>query len=151
MAPQPRRKLSPALIPRARKLAAMGLPLAAIAEGCGISRQTLHRWRTEAAVEGLERDLCDAIQEGHVAGELALLRRLHRAAADGDTKAAIWLLTHSPQWRETWSDAAAERRTERRTMALVLQALAAADLPAETETALLLQLQAHGLGGHRCR
>jgi hypothetical protein len=144
---QPRRKLTADLIPRARKLAALGLPLAAVAEGCGISRQTLHRWRTEAAVEGLERDLWDAIEEGHVAGELALLRRLHRAAADGDTKAAIWLLTHSPQWRETWSsDAAAERRTERRTMALVLQALAAADLPAETETALLLQLQAHGLG-----
>jgi hypothetical protein len=32
------------------------------------------------------------------------------------------LLTHAPRWRETWSDAAAERRTERRTMALVLQA-----------------------------
>lgn len=147
MTAQPRRKLSPALIPRARKLAALGLPLAAVAEGCGISRQTLHRWRTEAAADGLERDLSDAIEEGHVAGELALLRRLHRAAADGDTKAAQWLLTHAPRWRETWSDAAAERRTERRTMALVLQALAAADLPAETETRVLLQLQAHGLGG----
>ena len=144
---QPRRKLTADLIPRARKLAALGLPLAAVAEGCGISRQTLHRWRTEAAAEGLERDLSDAIEEGHRDGELALLRRLHRAAADGDTKAAQWLLTHAPRWRETWSDAAAERRTERRTMATVLQALAAADLPAETETRVLLQLQAHGLGG----
>ena len=146
MASQPRRKLTADLIPRARKLAALGLPLAAVAEGCGISRQTLHRWRTEAAAEGLERDLCDAIEEGHRDGELALLRRLHRAAADGDTKAAQWLLTHAPRWRETWSDAAADRRTERRTVALVVQAIAAADLPAEIETRLLLQLQAHGLG-----
>lgn len=143
---QPRRKLSPALIRRVRELAALGLPLAAIAEGCGVARQTLHRWRTDAAADGLERDLCDAIREGHLKAELALLKRLHRAAADGNTKAAIWLLTHSPQWRETWSDAAAERRTERKTMATVLQAIAATDLPRETETTLLLQLQAHGLG-----
>ena len=112
MAPQPRRKLTAYLFPRALKQAALGLPLAAaVAEGCGISRQTLHLWRTGAAAEGLDRDLWDAIQEGHEVGELALLRRLHRAAANGDTKAVQWLLTHDPQWRETCSDSPAERRT----------------------------------------
>jgi hypothetical protein len=44
------------------------------------------------------------------------------------------LLTYAARWRETCSDGAAERRT----MALELQALVAADLPAEAETALLL-------------
>lgn len=140
----PHRKLTPEAPAIARELAASGLPVASIAAALGVHRATLHRWCTEP--EGLGRDLGDAIQQGRQAGELALVQRLRRAAGDGDTRAATWLLTHAPGWRETWSDAAAERRTERRTMALAVEAIAGVGLPPDQERAVLLALQAKGLG-----
>lgn len=145
---QPRRKLSSDAPARARELAAMGMPLGAIAEALGIHRSTLHRWRTEAAAEGLERDLSDAIHDGHQEGEAALLERLHRAAADGDTRAAQWLLTHAPAWRDRWSDAAATRRAVADTLREVVAVLMASDLPAEQIDRLLLLMQARGLSTH---
>lgn len=143
---QPRRKLSPEAPARARELAALGLPLGAIAEALGIHRSTLHRWRTEAAAEGLERDLSDAIHDGHQQGETALVQRLHRAAAEGDTRAAQWLLTHAPAWRDRWSDAAATRRAVADTLREVVGVLMGSDLPPEQIERLLLALQARGLG-----
>jgi transposase-like protein len=143
---QPRRKLSPDAPARARELAAMGLPLGAIAEALGIHRSTLHRWRSEAASEGLERDLSDAIHDGHLEGEAALLERLHRAAAGGDTRAAQWLLTHAPAWRDRWSDAAATRRAVADTLREVVAVLTASDLPPDQIDRLLLAMQARGLG-----
>lgn len=143
---QPRRKLSPDAPARARELAAMGLPLGAIAEALGVHRATLHRWRSDAATQGLERDLCDAIQEGFQQGEQALVERLHRTAADGDTRAAQWLLTHSPRWRHRWSDAAAARRAVADTLREVVAVLTASDLPPDQIDRLLLAMQARGLG-----
>lgn len=129
---QPRRKLTPELIPRAREMAALGLPLALIADALGVHRGTLHRWRTEAGPEGLERDLCDAIEEGQREGVLCLLGKLQQAAAS-DWRAAAWLLTHSPATREHFSDAGYERRAVRQTLAVVCKAVMAAQLTPEDE------------------
>lgn len=142
---QPRRKLTADLIPRARELAALGLPLALIADALGVHRATLHRWRTEAGPEGLERDLCDAIEEGQREGILQLLGQLREAAAS-DWRAAAWALTHHPATREHFSDAGYERRAERQTLSVVCEAIAASGLSLDDQQRLLLQLQAHGLG-----
>lgn len=142
---QPRRKLSPEAPARARELAALGLPLASIAAALGVHRATLHRWRTETGAEGLERDLCDAIERGRQEGEAALVRQLHKAAADGDARTAQWLLTHAPDWRQAWSDAAAERRAVEAYAARFLEVLMASpDLTADGRYRLLLALEAAG-------
>ena len=141
-----RRKLSADLIPRARQLAELGMPLGAIAEAAGVHRATLHRWRSEAAAAGLERDLCDAIEGGHQAGETALVERLHAAAAQGDTRTACWLLTHCQAWRDRWSDSAAERRALAAQLQAVVGVIVAADLTPEQRERLLLQMQAAGVG-----
>ncbi len=146
MSPRTRRKLLAEGPARARELAALGLPLTSIAAALGMGRSTLHRWRTEAGPDGPERELWDAIHEGRRQGEATLVARLHKAAAEGDTRAATWLLTHAPHWRESWSDAAAERRSERRILAEVVEAIAAAGLPSDQQTRLLLTMQASGLG-----
>lgn len=143
---QPRRKLTADLIPRAREMAAPGRTLALIADALSVHRGTLHRWRTEAGSEGLERDLCDAIEEGQREGVLRLLGQLREAAAS-DWRAAAWLLTHSPATREHFSDAGYERRAERQTLAVVIKAITAAGLTPDDQMRLLLQLEAHGLSG----
>ena len=141
-----RRKLSADLIPRARRLAELGMPLGAIAEAAGVHRATLHRWRSEATADGLERDLCDAIEGGHQAGEVALVERLHAAALSGDSRTAQWLLCHCPAWRDRWSDSAAERRALAAQLQAVVGVIVAADLEVAARDRLLLQLQAAGLG-----
>lgn len=74
------------------------------------------------------------------------LNSLHGQAEGGNVNAITWLLTHHPILRDQFSDAAAERRTERRVVTDVLVALTACNLPPETERTILLQLQARGLG-----
>jgi C4-dicarboxylate-specific signal transduction histidine kinase len=93
-----------------------------------------------------EARLLEVINRG--ASELTerYLNSLHGQADAGNVNAITWLLTHNPLTREHWSDAAAERRTERKTVGTVLEAVAAAGLPADLERNLLLQMQARGLG-----
>lgn len=142
------RRLTPEVVARVRELAADGLPLASIAAGCGVGYSSL-RWWLKRARDGegsdLELALLSAMQEGAADGERELLGRI-RGAAAGEWKAAAWLLSHSPRWREHFSDAGYERRIERRTMALAVQALAAAGQAPEDERRVLLQFQAQGLG-----
>ena len=87
-----------------------------------------------------------AINDSAVALAKTQLSNLRDQAAEGSTQAATWLLTHHPALRDHFSDAAAERRTERKTVATVLEAVTAAGLPADMERTLLLQMQARGLG-----
>ena len=90
----------------------------------------------------LFRSFSTAIHDALLVAEKGLTKKI----AEGEPKDAAWLLTHSPFFRDEWSDAAAERKTERRTVATVLEAVAAAGLPADLEHTLLLQMQARGLG-----
>ncbi len=144
MSPPARRKLPPDAPERAQKLAALDLPFGSIAAALGVHRATHHRWCTEPGPEGPERDLCNAIEEGRQQGEAALVERLHKLAADGDARSAQWLLAHSPDWRESWSDAAAERRAVPASQARTLAAIDSVGLNPEQCYRLLLALAAAG-------
>ena len=90
----------------------------------------------------LQQQFSSAIHEAILRSEVTLTRKI----AAGEARDAAWLLTHSPFFREEWSDAAADRRVEKRTMAAVVDAIASSGLPPEQERLLLLNLQARGLG-----
>ena len=111
MAPQPRRKLTAYCSPVPSSRPPWGCPWLPLPRGAGSAARPCTYGGQALRPRGWTVTCGTAIQEGHEVGELALLRRLHRAAANGDTKAVQWLLTHDPQWRETCSDSSAERRT----------------------------------------
>ena len=118
----------------------------AIARSLGVHHCTVRDWvergEDPSAPELFQR-FSTAIHEALLTAEINLTEKI----TCGEPKDAAWMLTHSPFFREEWSDAAAERRAERRTMSTVVDAIAAAGLPAEQERTVLLQLQARGLSG----
>lgn len=134
---------------RAREIAAEGLPVALIADRLEIGRRTAHTWIQNADEKGedsLEYQFRQAIFLSDAEECSNLLSQLRQSAGNGNPWSATWLLTHHPRLRDHFSDAAAERRTERKTVAIVLEAVSAAGLPADLERTLLLQMQARGLG-----
>jgi hypothetical protein len=138
-------KLNAALIEKAAELAALGWSQRAIAEACGVSEDIFSIWLSNAQGESpteLELGLFRAIQETATAGEQALVAKI----ANGDTRDAQWLLTHSARWRDRWSDAAATRREVLNTLAAVVQVVQQSDLTPEQQDHLLLRMQAAGLG-----
>lgn len=135
-------KLNPSLIEKAGKLAALGWSQRAIAEACGVSEQQFSEWLNSSSPTELESELSEAIQEAASAGEEALVAKI----AQGDTRDAQWLLTHSARWRERWSDAAATRRELNNLLAAVVQVVQQSDLTPEQQDHLLLRMQAAGLG-----
>ena len=139
------RKLNQDLIAKAGRYAALGWSQKAIAEACGVSEWQFSEWLTNAKSDEpteLETLLSQAIQEAALKGEEALVRKI----AEGDTRDAQWLLTHSPRWRNTWSDAAALRREVGSVLATVVQVVQQSDLTPEQQDHLLLRMQAAGLG-----
>jgi transcriptional regulator with XRE-family HTH domain len=138
-------KLNANLIEKAARLAALGWSQRNIAEACGVDDSTFRMWISNAdtaeATE-LESALLAAIQEAAAAGEEALAAKI----ANGDTRDAQWLLTHSARWRDRWSDAAATRREVLNTLTTVIQVIQQSDLTPEQQDQLLLRMQAAGLG-----
>jgi hypothetical protein len=133
----------------ANAMAAQGLPLDMIADAIGVHRKTCHRWVREAEeqdADELKVRFRAAVFEAYRNTAAEMLGCVTKSANDGNTWAATWMLTHHPALRDQFSDAAAERRVERRTMSAVVDAIAAAGLPVEQERTVLLQLQARGLG-----
>ena len=117
----------------------------AISRALGVHHCTVRDWMQKGDAEDADplfRSFSTAIHDALLVAEKGLTKKI----AEGEPKDAAWLLTHSPFFRDEWSDAAAERKTERRTVATVLEAVAAAGLPADLEHTLLLQMQARGLG-----
>jgi hypothetical protein len=147
-------KLTTELVKAARIEAAHGLPVALIADRLGIGRTTAHTWIRNADNKGedsLEYKFRAAIFLADAEECKNLLGGLRTAASGskdnpGNPWAASWLLTHHPRLRDHFSDAAAERRTERKTIATVVDAIAAAGLAPDDERRVLLQIQARGLG-----
>ena len=149
-------KLTTELVQAARIEAAHGLPVALIADRLGIGRSTASRWIKNADENGedsLEYQFREAIFLADAEKCQNLLSGLQIAAIGNVEKgiapnawAATWLLTHHPRLRDHFSDAAAERRTERKTIATVVDAIAAAGLAPDDERRVLLQIQARGLG-----
>jgi AcrR family transcriptional regulator len=144
-------KLTPELVAKAREIAAEGLPVALMAARLGVGRSTASYWIKNAEQLGedsLEYQFREAISLADAEKCQQLLSGLDKLATAESPSiwAATWLLTHHPRLRDHFSDAAAERKTERKTVATVLEAVAAAGLPADLEHTLLLQMQARGLG-----
>jgi hypothetical protein len=138
-------KLNAALIEKAGRLAALGWPYKDIAEACGVSYEALYLWLANAKGEHpteLELQLLQVMQEALWSGAEQQVAKI----AAGDTKDAQWLLTHSPRWRETWSDAAHVRREVNNVLATVAQVVQQSDLTPEQQDHLLLRMQAAGLG-----
>jgi hypothetical protein len=138
-------KLNAQLIQKAGKLAALGWSQRNIAEACGVTEEILSIWLSNAKGDNptdLELQLFQAIQEAAAAGEEALVTKI----ANGDTRDAQWLLTHSARWRDRWSDAAATRREINSVLATVVQVVQQSDLTPDQQDHLLLRMQAAGLG-----
>ena len=152
-------KLTTELVKKAKQEAAHGLPLAMIADRLGIGRATAKTWVKNAESKGeesLEYQFRAAIFIADAEECKNLVTSLRDAAIpppppEGAERkapnlwAATWLLTHHPRLRDHFSDAAAERRTERKTIAAVVDAIAAAGLTPEDESRVLLHLNARGL------
>jgi hypothetical protein len=118
-------KLTPEAIAKAYELAKEGLPNKSIAAGISVDYTTFTRWMANAKTDDatdLERQLFAAMREGAFAGEQALLSKL-RTHADNDSRAATWLLSHSPKWRDTWSEASRTRQEVGRVVDMFVAAL----------------------------
>lgn len=144
-----RRKLTAEKVKRAEELTALGLPMLSIAQALGVNRCTLREWIAagiEHDASELEAALAAAIQRGRVEGEERLLQHLHKMAEKGDTRAATWLLSHSPRWRDSWSEASHAKREVQRVVQMFVQALEqdATLLPSQRERVLLF-VRAEGL------
>jgi hypothetical protein len=137
------------MVEAAGELAAAGLTIGKIAVSIGVTERTVYDWMREGK-KGAESDLkvqfSQAIHKGWIETGKNYLQnlRLH-AASQGGIPAATWFLTHHPFFRDDFSDAAAERRTERKTIAAVVDAIAAAGLTPEDERRVMLQINARGL------
>lgn len=139
-------QLTAEMVDIARRISEQGGAVATVARACGVTPKTAENWMRQAR-EGTGSELqvafLRAIQAGQHEAEINAILKIVESR---DPRDAQWWLTHHPTTRDTWSDAAADRRAERRTVTAVLEAIAAAELPADVEQVLLLQMQARGLG-----
>ena len=138
--------LTPELVDIAFSVSEKGGALATVARACSTPLRTVQNW-IEKAKNGTGSDLHDAfwhaIQDGRHRAEI---RAIGIVTGSEDPRDAQWWLTHNPTTRDTWSDAAAERRAVQRALAVVVDAIDAAGLADDQRTRLLLTLQAQGLG-----
>jgi len=75
-----------------------------------------------------------------------------RAAAEGDWKAAAWLLEHHPAHRLRWGNTEQLQSAVLRTVALVAKAIERdQSITAEQKVALVLGMQSLGVGGLPCQ
>jgi hypothetical protein len=117
----------------------------AIARSIGVHHCTVRDWLDKGEDPDspeLFRRFSESIHEALLTAEKNLTEKI----TAGEPKDAAWMLTHSPFFRDEWSDAAAERRAVQRTLSNVVAAIEAANLPDDQRTRLLLNLQAQGLG-----
>ncbi len=141
-------KLTPEAIEKAYELAKQGLPNKSIAAGMGVAYPTFKWWMANAQTdEATEEELAllSAMREGALAGEKALLDKLGKHA-ENDSRAATWLLSHSPKWRDTWSEASRTRQEVSRVVDMFVAALNDDETltPAQRERVLLV-VKAKGL------
>jgi DNA-directed RNA polymerase specialized sigma24 family protein len=135
-------KLTAEHVEIARRVSSKGGAVSTVAAACNMPLSTVRLWM-QRAKEGtgseLDNAFLDAIQEGRGKAEL---RAIERITAFDDSRDAQWWLTHHPTTRDTWSDAAAERRAVNAALAPVAKALAA--LPPEQRQNFILAIQAEG-------
>jgi hypothetical protein len=137
--------LTPEMIPIAAEVARDCASYQAIARAIGVHPTTVRKWLQrgdEHDAPPLFQQFSQVIHAALIDAESALTKKLQ----DGDGRDAAWLLTHSPFFRDEWSDAAAERRAVRRAMAGVVTAIDGAGLTDDQRMRLLLSIQAQGIG-----
>jgi hypothetical protein len=142
-------KLTAELIEEVGRLAGRGLPPVFIRSAVDVHASTWSRWLKAGEADDaddLHRQFRAAVIQAQTQLAVRLLDHLHAAAAGGDVKATIWMLTHHPAMREHFSERAAERRAVRETVGRVIAGIKAERLPLELEHRLWLQLEAHGVG-----
>ena len=138
-------KLNDDLIEKVRILAEFGAPLEHIGPAAGISYATI--WQSLKNAKGpnptrLEIKLSEAIEAGRAAGGMRLISKVAEQADNGDLRAATWMLTHSPAFRDHYSDSAALNRARQEGIESAVQGLQAAGLTPEQERAVLLHISA---------
>ena len=137
-------KLNWELIKKVRILAEFGGPIEHIAAAVGVSYPAVKAWISNARKgQGteLETALLAAINEGQAKGGMRLTNIIAKAADQGNTKDAQWMLTHSPAFRNHYSDNAAIVRARQEGIELAVQALTESQLPPDQERDLLLRIQ----------
>jgi DNA-directed RNA polymerase specialized sigma24 family protein len=116
-----------------------------VARACNVSTRTVESW-LKTARDGngneLQNAFLRAIQSGISAAEKKAIKKILDAE---DPRNAQWFLTHHPMLRDTWSDAAAERRAATTVLTAVVKALDTAGLPPDQRQSVLLNIQAQGL------
>lgn len=135
-------RLTPELIELACKAVAMGGSREAVAAVCRIHPGTLTAWLSrgrQGTGSELEQRLYERTQGALAIGELTLLQKINAAADAGDTQSARWLLTHSPAWRRHWAEQGPVRRAVQRTLAVVVDAIEAAETLRPEQRLELLQ------------
>ena len=138
-------KLNDDVIKKVRFLAEFGTPLQHIAPAAGVSYDLL--WQSLKNAKGPdptpeELKLSEAIEAGRAAGGMRLINKIAEQAENGDMKASTWMLTHSPAFRDHYSDNAAANRAKQEGIDAAVQAIADANLPPDVERDLLLRITA---------
>lgn len=138
-------KLNDDVIKKVRFLAEFGAPLQHIAPAAGVSYDLL--WQSLKNAKGPnptpeEVKLSEAIEAGRAAGGMRLINKIAEQADSGDMKAATWMLTHSPAFRDHYSDNAAVNRAKQEGIDAAVQAIADANLSPDVERDLLLRITA---------
>ncbi len=137
-------KLNWELIKKVRILAEFGGPLEHIAAAVGVSYAAIRVWINNAKKgQGTELEvaLLSAIDLGRASGGMRLANIIAKAADEGNTRDAQWMLTHSPAFRNHYSDNAAIVRARQEGIELAVQALSESELSPEQERDLLLRIQ----------
>jgi hypothetical protein len=133
------------MIPVVEEVARNCASYRAIARAIGVRPATVSDWLKKGDQEDaplLFRRFSEAIHRALNEAEIALTQKI----STGEPRDAAWLLTHSPFFREDWSDAAAERRAVQRAMTGVVTAIDGAGLSDDQRMRLLLGIQAQGIG-----
>lgn len=135
-------KLTQEHVDIAREVSAKGGAIATVARACGTPIRTVNNWIRKAKDgdgSSLHEAFWQAIQDGQHKAEI---RAIGVITGSDDPRSAQWWLTHHPSTRDTWSDAAAERRAVTAAMQPVIKALAT--LPPEQRQSLILAIEAEG-------
>jgi hypothetical protein len=135
--------LTPEAVAIAAEVAREAPTLRAIGHALGVRPDTVRDWIRKgdrADAPPLHAEFSRAIHGALAEAE----RRLVAKIAAGEPRDCAWLLTHSPFFRDDWSDAAAERRAVRASQEATVRVIEASTLAPDQRRELLLRLAAAG-------
>lgn len=134
-------KLTKELLEKAKTLIINGCLETSAAEQLGINQDTWFTWR-EQPKNAMERLFSESIKSAKAEAENRMVLMIKRAQPK-DWRSAAWVLTHSRDTRDNWSDAAATRRAVQESQRLMIDS-ARRILPDDMYERLLLTWAAEG-------